>query len=79
MLKKDHSTDGKKRDTKSYSVSTDKPGWLNQTFETSKGINTTNIINKDESSMAKNKTFRIRHKQLDINNSAKKRLNSPVL
>ena len=79
MLKKDHSTDGKKRDTKSYSVSTHKPGWLNQTFETSKGINTTNIINKDESSMAKNKTFRIRHKQLDINNSAKKRLNSSVL
>ena len=81
MLYKDHSTDDKKRDTKSYSVSTHKPGWLNQTFETSKGINTTNIINKDESSMAKNKTFRIRHKSshLDINNSAKKRLNSPVL
>ena len=79
MLKKDHSTDGKKRDTKSISVSTPKSGWLNQTFETSKGINNTNIINKDESSMAKNTTFRIRHKHLDINNSAKKRLNSPVL
>ena len=30
MLYKDHSTDDKKRDTKSYSVSTHKPGWLNQ-------------------------------------------------